>query len=182
MGRSPEGKLGFIGIGLKITTAGKLPQPARRAVLTTVTIPGVPGYACLRLGDLILALDGEILARPDNPVAAEQTFQQMIGSQRAGQIVTLMVRRGRSDIELAFPLANWLPLQVVYDPKTMPDVARRQAALAGNTATIDIRPDHAPSIDDQNEPYSKRPSTLSVFATARHALCRPHVEDSLALA
>lgn len=81
------------------------------AVYVVMTLPGFPGHAALRPGDIITALDGEPLPAG----AAPDRFAAIIKSFDAGTQVTLTVHRDNQTFDAQVTLASAPALHAMYD-------------------------------------------------------------------
>ncbi len=81
------------------------------AVQIILTLPGFPGHAVLRSGDLITAIDG----KPFPPNLSRDRFAAIIRGYAPGDTITLSVQRGERELELKATLASAQALEAIYD-------------------------------------------------------------------
>ena len=105
---------GFIGIRLEPAA-----DDSDAAVRVAWTFPGFPGYAHLRPGDLIVALNDVALNDAGQDNGAGSTFDRRIRSLRAGALIRLTVRRAGQVVDICFALGNHAAFDQVYRPQAL---------------------------------------------------------------
>ena len=132
---------GFIGIGFESTTWSDESNRVRPAIAVASTIPGFPGHAYLRPGDLIVGFEGHDAADVDGPIAIDQVFKRLIKSKRARQRIALTLRRDGRQVILEVPLANAAE-NVVYDARgrLLPNVLKQWRRVRAALQAVEPRP------------------------------------------
>ncbi len=131
---------GFIGIGYQPTTWSDRSNRVRPAIAVTSTIPGFPGHAYLRTGDVIVGFEGHDVAGPHDQVAIGQAFKRLIESKRAGDKVALTLRRDGRDVVLDVHLASAGAL--VYDRRNgrlLPNVLKQWQRVRAALQAVEPR-------------------------------------------
>jgi len=85
------------------------------AVYVILTLPGFPGHAVLRSGDVITAIDD----KPFAPDMSRDRFAAIIRSYEAGRRITMTVRRGEAEVRVTTTLASGKALETMYDGATV---------------------------------------------------------------
>jgi len=98
------GPASLLGIGLSLDTVrlGPRDEDLRMAVVVTETQPGFPSAEVLRVGDRVIALNGE-------PFPLDMTFDSFrrhVNTTPPGTIIQLTVLRGRQPLQLSLRLAG----------------------------------------------------------------------------
>ena len=111
------GESGSIGIAHEGRISSTLPGLNRPAVMVVRTLPGFPAHERLRIGDLILAVDGRQLVENGRAALLRQEFPARIRSKKAGQTVRLSIFRDRRAFDVVLPLATGRALEEMYPQK-----------------------------------------------------------------
>ncbi|MEM0913684.1 MAG: PDZ domain-containing protein [Planctomycetota bacterium] len=96
-------------IGVSHRTLGDTPGPPAGAQVVA-TLPGFPGHAHLRVGDVITAIEGRPLQAGEDVEVLSERVQQL----EQGAVVSLSVWRGGVVREIAFPLGSMNALVAMY--------------------------------------------------------------------
>jgi len=110
-----EGEHGSLGISNDAVNLVDPDGNKAGAVYVILTLPGFPGHAVLRSGDLITAIDG----KPFPPDMSRDRFAAIIRSYEAGTRITLNVRRGEAEVAVTTTLASGAALEAMYDGATV---------------------------------------------------------------
>lgn len=86
--------------------------PAGIAVVSTM--PGFPGHAYLRRGDIITAVDGQTAKHIQHQFMATSWVAQRIAAHRPGQTIEITVFRDGRSVTLAFACAQASALKAMY--------------------------------------------------------------------
>ncbi|BAM05027.1 hypothetical protein PSMK_28680 [Phycisphaera mikurensis NBRC 102666] len=149
---------GSLGVSHRAFPAGAMPGVDEPSIAVVRTLPGFPAHAKLRVGDLIVGLNGRPVAWPEpafpdaedrarrriedrrqrllaDAARAATLFSEAVQTAGAGTSITLRVLRDGEPIEVALTLARSAALRSLYpgDGSRDPDLgwaARRDALLA----------------------------------------------------
>jgi hypothetical protein len=102
-------------LGLSLLPAPPSPGAPRGATRVGTTYPGFPAYVSLRPGDLILAVNGQVLPVLPDDVAVRQRFVDMIQVNPAGTTIRLKVSRDGKPLDLSVKLASFDALNTLYE-------------------------------------------------------------------
>lgn len=89
------------------------PHTDHAAVVILTTLPGFPGYALLRPGDLILAIDGAS-TRSSNAQSIQRWLGGAIARHRPRDTVTLTIYRNEQTLDLEVTCGSLKALNEVY--------------------------------------------------------------------
>ncbi|MEO0964191.1 MAG: hypothetical protein AAFY08_03645 [Planctomycetota bacterium] len=119
----PAGGRGAIGVSHR--TLGEITGPLTGAQVVT-TLPGFPGHAFLRAGDVITAVEGRPLRAGEGVEVLSERVQQL----EQGEDVRLTVWRGGNSREVTFRLGSMNALVAMYAGQALGEpFASRLAAL-----------------------------------------------------
>jgi serine protease Do len=108
---------GWMGVGLQDlnpSLAQKLGLTLQEGVLLSAVYPETPAHqAGLKVGDVLLTMDGKEILSSDALVRA-------VGKKRAGETITLAIRRGERDKRLTVTLASRPDEQALRRPAEQP--------------------------------------------------------------
>ena len=109
-----DGAEACLGVGLGPIAQDKLAGIDLPASCIIRTYPGLPAFACLLAGDIILAVDGQRPeGRRDN--RDNRFFIERIKAHRPGDEMRLTVRRDGRELEITVKLADRRALDGLYD-------------------------------------------------------------------
>ncbi len=103
-----DGRRGVIGILMRPVMIDSPDETREPAVRVTAVLAGFPGYAHLRVGDVILSLDRV-------PVADTNSFGVMVKRKNPGALVNLTVLRERQRVAIRFNLLDYCAMREMYD-------------------------------------------------------------------
>jgi len=112
--RLPDKGKGAIGVAHHALLADQVPSLNRAVVFVNQTFAGFPGYAYLRPGDLILAINDQTIPNHFTAEQVSREFVSMVQSHQAGLPVQLTIYRDGQTMPISFRLANATSLQQVY--------------------------------------------------------------------
>lgn len=104
------GGLAAIGFSHEVLPAGAAPGVARPSIYVVATLPGFPGYAHLRPGDIITSVGDEPM-----PMDLDaDRFKELMRGFEAGQTLTLGVLRDGETLSVTLKLASFEALDRMY--------------------------------------------------------------------
>lgn len=110
--RKPSG--GALGIAHQAISHEQAPGVDGPAILVAETFPGFPAHGRLRVGDLLIGMNGEALPADLDINKAANLFTATVSRQPAGAEVTLWVLRGRERHQVTLRLASHDALVSMY--------------------------------------------------------------------
>jgi len=139
----PGGQQGSLGVSIKEVEQSQLPEVGQASIYVARTYPGFPAFEKLRVGDLILSIEGQ---KPANQTGIEivKFLQNKIIEHQAGELVKLVVRREGENFEMQIMLANMDALKGMYDSRTIQEIAlnnpmgQQMAIIASDLTTLPL--------------------------------------------
>lgn len=155
----PQIGKGSIGIAHQALSGDLPPALGQPGILVARTFEGFPAHGRLRVGDVILGVDGTPLADNLRGNQAANLFIQAVQSRKAGAVISLSVLRDEQTLDIEFPLANLDALQQMYEPNGGGlKAAFAQAAQQAVWAMINGDPT-APTSEPRERNDSQRPAS-----------------------
>jgi len=111
---------GCLGLTHHGVAADQTPFDAAAAVRVVSTYPGLPAYAHLQPGDLILAVNGQPLTDKAGPNAATQALVQTIQQMKCGDPVELAIVRDGERKTVEFRLSSLSVLRAIHQQGVSP--------------------------------------------------------------